>query len=236
MEGRCGQSGGSGPRSPHGLHPFSLGGKTPFQSFLGMAQQHSSHNGVSRGWGAGAGGRLAGPTGRGRAGASRALSLVPGPPRLLCSRQPAPQTPPPFPPTSTLTPTSAWSRGTSAAPLRCPAKYRGEVWGLAGGFPLGQGPLPGAPEPLQTLSHTGPPGVGDSLTQLAAFSTSLSGGRARSALAMVLGTQLGAWLRGLVALLGERMNGQHHPCMVFCSTERAPAGGQLVADRKGTWL
>lgn len=38
-----------------GSHPFSSGGKTPFQSFLGMAQQHSSHSGVSRGWGAGLG-------------------------------------------------------------------------------------------------------------------------------------------------------------------------------------
>lgn len=37
------------------------GGKTPFQSFLGMAQQHSSHNGVSQGWGAGAGDHWAGP-------------------------------------------------------------------------------------------------------------------------------------------------------------------------------
>ena len=53
MEGGCGLSGGSGPRSPDGLHPFSLGGKTPFQSCLGMAQQHSSHNGVSQGWGVG---------------------------------------------------------------------------------------------------------------------------------------------------------------------------------------
>lgn len=26
---------------------FFSGGKTPFQSFLGMAQQHSSHSGVS---------------------------------------------------------------------------------------------------------------------------------------------------------------------------------------------
>lgn len=55
------QSGGSGPKAPHGLPPFSVGGKTPFQSFLGIAQQHSSHNGVSQGWGAGAGDHWAGP-------------------------------------------------------------------------------------------------------------------------------------------------------------------------------
>ncbi|XP_064432169.1 ankyrin repeat domain-containing protein 13D isoform X7 [Mirounga angustirostris] len=73
----------------------SKGGKTPFQSFLGMAQQHSSHSGVSQA------------------------------PRLLCSRPPAPPTPQPFPPVNTSIPTSAWSRGTLAAPLRCPAKYRG---------------------------------------------------------------------------------------------------------------
>lgn len=42
-----------------GSYPFSSGGKTPFQSFLGMAQQHSSHSGVSQAQGAG--GRRAGP-------------------------------------------------------------------------------------------------------------------------------------------------------------------------------
>lgn len=55
MKGGWGQSGSSGPESPDGPPPFSLGGKTPFQSFLGMAQQHSSHNGVSGGQGRGRG-------------------------------------------------------------------------------------------------------------------------------------------------------------------------------------
>lgn len=56
MEGGWGQSESSGPSPLMGSHS-SLGGKTPFQSFLGMAQQHSSHNGVSQrwGWGLGAG-------------------------------------------------------------------------------------------------------------------------------------------------------------------------------------
>lgn len=31
-----------------------------------------------------------------------------------------------------MTPASAWNQETSAAPLRCPAKYRGEVWGQVG--------------------------------------------------------------------------------------------------------
>ncbi|VTJ51130.1 Hypothetical predicted protein [Marmota monax] len=44
VEGGWGSTGG--PESPHGLPPFSSGGKTPFQSFLGMAQQHSSHSGA----------------------------------------------------------------------------------------------------------------------------------------------------------------------------------------------
>lgn len=48
--------GGTGHRNTHPPKmltsvPFSLGGKTPFQSFLGIAQQHSSHNGVSQDWG-----------------------------------------------------------------------------------------------------------------------------------------------------------------------------------------
>lgn len=93
VEGGCGQSGGSGPRSPDGLHPFSLGGKTPFQSFLGMAQQHSSHNGVSQGWGAGAGGRLAGATGQGQASASGALSLVLGPTQAPVQQAASPTNP-----------------------------------------------------------------------------------------------------------------------------------------------
>ena len=93
MQGGCGQSGGSGPRPPDGLHPFSLGGKTPFQSFRGMAQQHSSHNGVSQGWGAGAGGRLAGATGQGQASASGALSLVLGPTQAPVQQAASPTNP-----------------------------------------------------------------------------------------------------------------------------------------------
>lgn len=38
---------GSSPKFPHGSYYFFSGGKTPFQSFLGMAQQHSSHTAVS---------------------------------------------------------------------------------------------------------------------------------------------------------------------------------------------
>lgn len=49
-----------------GSQPFSLGGKTPFQSFLGMAQQHSSHSGVSQAQGGG--GHWQGAAGQGQAG------------------------------------------------------------------------------------------------------------------------------------------------------------------------
>lgn len=75
MDGGWGQPGGSGLKSLHGLPPVSSGGKTPFQSFLGMAQQHSSHNGVSQGWGQGLG---PGPT-AGQGQASAVLSAKRGP-------------------------------------------------------------------------------------------------------------------------------------------------------------
>ena len=67
--------------------------KTPFQSFLGIAQQHSSHNGVSQGWGVGAGGWLAGATGQGQASASGALSLVLGPTQAPVQQAASPTNP-----------------------------------------------------------------------------------------------------------------------------------------------
>lgn len=70
MKGGRGQS-GAVTQSPDGPPPFSAGGKTPFQSFLGMAQQHASHNGVSRGRG------RAGAAGQGWAGT--VLGTKPGP-------------------------------------------------------------------------------------------------------------------------------------------------------------
>lgn len=76
-----------------GSHPFSLGGKTPFQSFLGMAQQHSSHNGVSRAGGRGLGAGWPGATGRGQAGAPGALSPVPGPPQAPVQQAASPTNP-----------------------------------------------------------------------------------------------------------------------------------------------
>lgn len=37
----------SNPKFPHGSYDFFSVGKTPLHSFLGMAQQHSSHTAVS---------------------------------------------------------------------------------------------------------------------------------------------------------------------------------------------
>ncbi|OWK17173.1 hypothetical protein Celaphus_00013204 [Cervus elaphus hippelaphus] len=117
------------------------GGKTPFQSFLGMAQQHSSHNGVSQGWGAGTGGLLAGATGQGQASASRALSLVLGPTQAPVQQAASPTNPTTISPDEYFDPNFSLESRNIGRPIEMSSKvqrFKATLW-LSEEHPLSLG-------------------------------------------------------------------------------------------------
>lgn len=105
------------------------GSKTPLQSFLGIAEQHTAHNGVSL-------------------SSARALTSTHTPPTLLsasfnehcylllpfhislratCPSAPVLTTPQPSQLRNTSTRSSTWTAATLDAPLSLPAKFRGKI-------------------------------------------------------------------------------------------------------------
>lgn len=105
---------------------FSSGSKTPLQSFLGIAEQHTAHNGVTEPVR-----RTFFPTHTTSYILSRTLTATSArvcvPDRATCPSVPVLTTPRPSQPRNTSTRSSTWTAGTLDAPSSSQAKCRGLV-------------------------------------------------------------------------------------------------------------
>lgn len=110
------------------LHYSHSGSKTPLQSFLGIAEQHTAHNGVSLHCTCASQPHHPHLLQLSLMGTVTYNSLcLCVPVRVMCPSVPVLTTPQPSQPMSTSTQSSTWTAGTSGVPSSLPVKSRGAI-------------------------------------------------------------------------------------------------------------